>query len=176
MPAPPIPPNPEKDALLHAVSQRLVAQTNRTVDSNKAAISPLLAQQTALRNAHSTLVAELDNLSQVSAALDTNERILRTATHEAEAIMRDAAGRRRPEVDEVVVCPTVVGSQLYNLVADFKACEEVRGALGRGLDGGRIGLEVFVKQTRSLAREEFLKKALARKVAQGMGLDERRWA
>ena len=89
--------------------------------------------------------------------------------------MRDAAGRRRPDVDEVVVCPTVVGSQLYNLVADMKACEEARGALGRGLDRGRVGLEIFVKQTRSLAREEFLKKALARKVARGMGLDERKW-
>lgn len=89
--------------------------------------------------------------------------------------MRDAQGRRRPEVDEVLVCPTIVGGQLYTLVAEEKACEEARLALGRGLDKGRVGLEVFVKQTRTLAREEFLKKALIRKVARGMGLDDARW-
>jgi ESCRT-I complex subunit TSG101 len=94
---------------------------------------------------------------------------------EAEKVMRDAAGRRRPEVDEVLVCPTMVGSQLYALVAEEKACGDARVALGRGLDKGRLPLDVFVKQTRSIAREEFLKKALIRKIAQGMGLDERAW-
>lgn len=89
--------------------------------------------------------------------------------------MRDASGRRRPEVDEVLVCPTVVGGQLYNLVAEERACEEARLALGRGLDKGRIALDVFVKQTRSLAREEFLRKATIRKVAKGLGLDQDRW-
>lgn len=93
----------------------------------------------------------------------------------AEGVMRDAAHRKRPEIDEILVCPTVVGSQLYNLVADQKACEEARLVLVRGLDRGRISLDVFVKQTRSCAREEFLKKALRKKVAKGMGLDERAW-
>lgn len=94
---------------------------------------------------------------------------------QADGVMRDAKGRRRPEVDEVLVCPTVVGNQLYNLVAEQKASEEVRMSLGRALDKGRISLEVYVKQTRALAREEYFKKALIRKVARGMGLDEKRW-
>jgi len=94
---------------------------------------------------------------------------------EAEKVMKDAAGRPRPDIDDVLVCPTVVGSQLYSLVADEKACEDARVALGRGLDKGRITLDVFVKQTRSLAREEFLKKALIRKIALGMGLEEHPW-
>jgi ESCRT-I complex subunit TSG101 len=175
LPAPPIPPNPEKDALLHALSQTLVAQTHRTLESNKSAVAPLLAQQSALRNAQQVLQSELEQLQQLDGILDTNERVLGKAMHEAEQVMRDAAGRRRPEVDEILVCPTVVGSQLYNLVADQKSCEEARLMLIRGLDRGRINLDVFVKQTRSLAREEFLKKALLKKVARGMGLDERQW-
>jgi ESCRT-I complex subunit TSG101 len=175
LPAPPIPPNPEKDALLHALSQTLVAQTYRTLESNKSAVAPLLAQQSALRNAQQVLQSELEQLQQLDGILDINERVLGKAMHEAEQVMRDAAGRRRPEVDEILVCPTVVGSQLYNLVADQKSCEEARLMLIRGLDRGRINLDVFVKQTRSLSREEFLKKALLKKVARGMGLDERQW-
>jgi ESCRT-I complex subunit TSG101 len=145
------------------------------LESNKSAVTPLLAQQSALRNAQSVLQSELDQLQQLDSILDTNEHVLGQAMHEAEQVMRDAAGRRRPEVDEILVCPTVVGSQLYNLVADQKSCEEARLMLIRGLDRGRISLDVFVKQTRSLAREEFLKKALLKKIAKGMGLDDRQW-
>jgi ESCRT-I complex subunit TSG101 len=175
LPAPPIPPNPEKDALLQAISQALIAETQRTMESNKTAVSHLLAQQSALRAAHGVLQAELDTIQSLDATLDNNERVLRSAMQEAEKVMKDTAGRPRPDIDDVLVCPTVVGSQLYSLVADEKACEEARVALVRGLDKGRITLDVFVKQTRSLAREEFLKKALIRKIAVGMGLEERPW-
>jgi ESCRT-I complex subunit TSG101 len=135
----------------------------------------LTAQQQALRNAHAVLQSELEQLQQLDRALESNENILRSTMQEAEKVMHDATGRRRPEVDEVLVCPTVVGGQLYNLVAEQRACEEARLALGRGLDKGRVSLEVFVKQTRTLAREEFLKKSLIRKASRGMGLDERAW-
>lgn len=118
---------------------------------------------------------ELEQLQNLDSALDSNERVLRGAIDEADNVMRDASGKKRPEVDDVLVCPTVVGSQLYALVADEKACEAARVALVRGLDKGRVSLDVFVKQTRSLAREEYLKKALIRKIAAGMGLEQRPW-
>jgi ESCRT-I complex subunit TSG101 len=175
VPAPPIPPNPEKDALLHALSQTLVSQTCQVLASNASANPALGAQQTSLRNAQLRLQSELEQLQLLDQALTSNERILQETMREAEQVMRDASGRRRPEVDELLVCPTVVGGQLYALVAEERACEEARLALGRGLDKGRIGLDVFVRQSRSLAREEFLKKALIRKVAKGMGLDLERW-
>ena len=139
-----------------------MAQIRRTLESNQGAIPPLIAQQSALGAAHGELQRELEQLQHLDAILDTNERVLRGAMVEAEKVMRDAAGRRRPEVDEVLVCPTMVGSQLYTLVAEEKTCGDARVALGRGLDKGRVPLDVFVKQTRSIAREEFLKKALIR--------------
>jgi ESCRT-I complex subunit TSG101 len=175
LPVPPVPPNPQKDALMNALSQALVSQTNQIIASNISAATSLEAQQFALRSAHTVLQSELEQLEKLDRALESNERILRNAMQEAELVMRDASGRRRPEVDEVLVCPTVVGGQLYTLVAEEKACEETRLALGRGLDKGRVGLEVFVKQMRMLGREEFLKKALVRKIAKGMGLDDSRW-
>jgi ESCRT-I complex subunit TSG101 len=128
-----------------------------------------------MAQAHASLHDEFARLEQLEGVLDTNERVIRGAMLEAERVMRDAEGRERPEVDDVLVCATAVGAQLYSLVAEERACAECRLALGRALDAGRIALEVFVKQTRSLAREEFLKKALVRKIAQGMGLDEKTW-
>jgi ESCRT-I complex subunit TSG101 len=42
--------------------------------------------------------------------------------------------------------------------------------LGRAVERGRIEPAVFVKTTRSLAREWYLKKALIKKIGRGMGL------
>ncbi|OCK82584.1 UEV-domain-containing protein [Lepidopterella palustris CBS 459.81] len=172
IPAPPIPPNPEKDALLTALSSTLVAQIRQTVADNNNAIAPLQAQQFALREAQARLQAEVDQLQQLDAALASNEQILRDAMVEADRVMEEARTREVPDVDEVLVAPTVVGGQLYSLCAEERACAEALFVLGRALDKGRIGADVFIKQTRSLAREQFLKKALIKKIARGMALDE----
>lgn len=115
---------------------------------------------------------------------------------DADGVVEEAKRRKDPPgVDEVLVAPTVVGGQLYELCAEERALEEARGVIGRGLDRGRVGVEVWAKvssivcspplsvrtglmacqQTRSLAREQFLKKALIKKIAKGMGLLEERW-
>lgn len=88
--------------------------------------------------------------------------------------MASASKRQPPSVDEVLVAPTVVGGQLYELVAEEQAIGDAIFVLGRGLDGGRVGVDGWLRLTRGLARERFLKKALVRKIVRGMGLDEGR--
>jgi ESCRT-I complex subunit TSG101 len=67
------------------------------------------------------------------------------AMREADRVMEDAAKRRVPDVDDVLVAPTVVGGQLYVLAAEERGLKEGMFVLGRGLDKGRVGAEVFVK-------------------------------
>jgi ESCRT-I complex subunit TSG101 len=145
IPAPPIPPNPEKDALLKALSSTLIAQLNQTVISNQSAMRPLQAQQNALRQAHARLQSELDQLQQLDAALASNESILLNSMREADRVIEESRTRKVPDVDEVLVAPTVVGNQLYVLCAEERAVGEAMFVLGRGLDGGRVGFDVFVK-------------------------------
>ncbi|KAF1349414.1 UEV-domain-containing protein [Lizonia empirigonia] len=172
LPVPPVPPNPQKDALLTALSQALVSQTRQIVASNQAAVAPLRAQQQALQIAYARLQAELGELQQLDAALASNEQILKGAMLEADRAMEDARRRQAPDVDDVLVAPTVVGQQLYTLAAEERGIADALFVLARALDKGRITADVFVKQTRSLAREQFLKKALIKKIAKGMALDE----
>ena len=94
---------------------------------------------------------------------------------DADTCIANAKHQPVPAVDEVLVGPTVVGEQLYGLVADERACAESRAVLGRALDRGRVGCEGWARGVRGLAREEFLKKALVRKCAIGMGLREGEW-
>lgn len=172
IPVPPVPPNPEKDALLRTLSQSLVSQIHQTVSSNMSALGPLQAQHDALQTAHARLQGELGELQQLDAALAANEQVLNGAMVEADRVMKDARQRKVPDVDDVLVAPTMVGGQLYTLAAEEQGISDAIFVLGRALDKGRVRPEVFVKQTRSLAREQFLKKALIRKIAVGMALDE----
>jgi ESCRT-I complex subunit TSG101 len=128
-------------------------------------------------------------MQQLDAALASNERILKDTMMEADRVMNDASRSAAPNVDDVLVAPTVVGGQLYTLAAEERGIQETLFVLGRALDKGRVAPEVFIKvclhysgrrrtaltreqQTRSLAREQFLKKALIKKIARGMALDE----
>ncbi|OMP87891.1 Tumor susceptibility gene 101 protein [Diplodia seriata] len=145
LPVPPVPPNPQKDALLSALSSALVAQTTQTVQGNAAALPSLRAQSAALRAAHARLQQEVDQLQRLDAALASNERVLGEAMREADRAMDDARTRTVPDVDDTLVAPTVVGGQLWGLVAEERGLEEAIFLLGRGLDRGRVGAEVFVK-------------------------------
>ena len=170
IPAPPIPPNPEKDALLTAISHKLTAQMQSTVASNQAALQPLAAQHGAMTNTLYNMQQEHSALMALQGLLTSNETILHNAMQDADNCIASAQHKAVPGVDEVLVAPTVVGQQLYDLIAEEKACVETREVLGRALDRGRISSEAWVKTVRSLAREEFLKKVLIRKCADGMGL------
>lgn len=192
--APPIPPNPEKDALLRAISQALIAQLTRTTSQNYAAIPSLEAQNAAMQQAYRNLSDEVSQLQDLDKMLTSNEKILHETMREADKQLDSVGRKEKPKVDEVLVAPNIVGEQLYGLVADERAIGDTMFALTKALDKGRVGADVYVKvsdqemviplppqvqsivltplkQTRSLAREQFLKKALIQKIGSGMGLD-----
>jgi ESCRT-I complex subunit TSG101 len=170
-PAPPIPPNPEKEHLLHLLSQSLVSQIHQKVNQNTSALAPLRAQSIALQEAHSRLNNELSQLTALDNTLTTNERILHQALSDCDRVITDSKSTPQPPIDDVLVAPTVASTQLWNLQADEAAIREALWCLQRAVGAGRVGSEVFIKMTRSLARELFLKMALSKKVAKGLGLD-----
>lgn len=174
--APPIPPNPEKDALLAAASRTLTQHLHSALASNAAFLPPLRAQNTALQTTLQRLQQEQQALTSLDVLLTSNEAILHKAMRDADECIQNAKHRTVPGVDEVLVAPTVVGEQLYEVVAEEKACVDARGMLGRALDRGRVGSEDWVKRARGMAREEFLKRVIIKKCARGLGLNmEEEW-
>lgn len=113
---------------------------------------------------------EMQALESMSALLNTNASVLHTALHDADAMINSSQHRTAPSVDELLVAPTVVGNQLYELVSEERSIGDTLFVLGRAVERGRISPAVFAKMTRSLAREWYLKKALAKKIGRGMGL------
>ncbi|KAM0315035.1 hypothetical protein ACHAPQ_011678 [Fusarium lateritium] len=168
--APPIPPNPEKDALLRQLAQTLYSIRMRSRQQNDSSMSGLQAQRTAMLSAIPAFQSEGGQLAQLSNVLTSNSNILRDALHKADGVIEGSTSHPVPDVDELLVAPTVVANQLYALVAEERALGDAIFTLGRAVERGRITPAVFAKMTRHLAREWYLKKALVRKIGQGMGL------
>jgi ESCRT-I complex subunit TSG101 len=170
VPAPPIPPNPEKDALLHQLAQTLHAMRVRSRTHNESSLQGLQAQRTAMLTSLDTLQSDLSSLSSLSALLSSNTSILKSSLRQADAVIESSARQEPPAIDELLVAPTVVGNQLYDLVAEERALGDAIFVLGRAVERGRVAPATFAKMTRSMAREWFLKKALIKKIGRGMGL------
>lgn len=199
-PAPPIPPNPEKDALLHAISKTLSQTLHSNVSQSESAAHSLLSQSHSLHAAIATLQAEITSLTSLNSTLQLNTGILTDSLHRADGVIGDAqsrlstttattsspaitpssstdltspggTGTALPPIDEILVAPTVVGKQLYDLVAEEAGIQQAIYALQNALVRGVIGVETWSRHTRGLAREAFLKRALSRKVARGLGLE-----
>lgn len=170
-----MPPNPEKDALLNALTQALSTQLNSTLTSTTAALAPLRAQNIALSSALNALQHEHAHLRALEAQVQANESTLHSSLKEADRAIADAKQRPVPDIDETLIPPRVLDNQLYNLVAEEKSCVAAREVLGKGLDRGRLGAEQWVRSMRGVAREEWLKKWLVRRAAVGMGLQGVSW-
>jgi ESCRT-I complex subunit TSG101 len=121
-------------------------------------------------NALTNMQAEIQALESLNGLLTTNTNILHTALHDADAVIDSSQHRTAPNMDELLVAPTVVGNQLYELVSEERSLGDALFVLGRAVERGRITPTVFAKMTRSLAREWYLKKALVKKIGRGMGL------
>lgn len=141
------------------------------------------------------LQGEVTALTALHSTLQSNTAILQQTIHRADATIADAQARSAsagssgtpssstaagtsdshsglPPIDEVLVAPTVVGKQLYDLVADEQGLQHALYALQSALVRGVVGVDSWSRHTRGLAREAFLKRALIRKIGRGMGLEE----
>lgn len=166
------PPNPEK---LQAI-ENLEAQLNYIINNVLGAESAQDDQ--AIQYAEQTLTwmeAQLENQNTEFQRLDQacydNETILTEKIDQAKRVISEAKTRQKPNIDEILCAENVVYNQLYDLVAEDHAIEDTVYVLGRALDKDRIQLDPFLKHTRTLAREQFLKKALVKKISNQIGLD-----
>jgi ESCRT-I complex subunit TSG101 len=122
-----------------------------------------------------TLNSELANLKTLHATLSSNISLLQSSLTKADGTISSAHTRASrneiPAVDEMLTAPTVVARQLYDAACEERGIEAAILALQEGFVRGRVSSEVWARRTRELAREEFKRRWMVRKIGQGMGLD-----
>lgn len=165
---PPRPPNPE---LL-----RLHSQIHAKLTSELASLSQAMALDTERLHAHQTDLlsgepAIRDEMARLEAVRDVCRTVagrMRGTVEQGERNIAELKRKGDPEVDELVCSTTIVHNQLINLVAEDNAIEDTIYHLHRALNTGRVDLERFLRTTRVLAEEQFLKRALIEKIQSGM--------
>lgn len=157
--------------LLHNLGRAIYSQRQHTLNRTTSSLPGLDAQHKAMLNTLSNMQAEIQALESLNTLLNNNTNILHTALHDADAVIESSQHRTAPNVDELLVAPTVVANQLYDLVCEERSLGDALFVLGRAVEKGRITPAVFSKMTRTLAREWYLKKALVKKIGNGMGLN-----
>ncbi|KAL5529055.1 hypothetical protein ACEPAG_5029 [Sanghuangporus baumii] len=167
-PPPPRPPNPQTVALhnallssFHDAVQRLATTHADTLARQRAAQAELLAAPEAIRDESARLQAVRDVCRVVGDRWET-------LVTDGERQLGEMRRRGEVSVDEMVCASSIVGNQLINLVAEDNAIEDTIYHLHRALNSGRIDLERFLRTTRVLAEEQFLKRALIEKILRGL--------
>ncbi|KAL5490480.1 STP22 [Sanghuangporus weigelae] len=167
-PPPPRPPNPQTVALHNALLssfrdavQRLATTHADTLARQRAAQVELLAAPEAIRDESARLQAVRDVCRVVGDRWET-------LVTDGECQLGELRRRGEVSVDEMVCASSIVGNQLINLVAEDNAIEDTIYHLHRALNSGRIDLERFLRTTRVLAEEQFLKRALIEKILRGL--------
>lgn len=175
-PPPQLPPNPQKQELLRILEERLEEYVDKSIkpkiDIDDAALTHTKETLDYYENCLEREKTELDSLSR---AADDNSRILSEKINQARKLLvEDISQRKVPHVDEIITTETTVYNQLYDLVSEDRAIDDTLFALQHAFDLEKIKLETFMKLVRTLAREQFVKKALWVKISEELGLQTSR--
>ena len=171
MPAPPRPMNPAVTELHTKVHQQLsmrVAEMYAAQTQSDAQLRMLLDD---LERGAPALEDEMQRLRAVRDVCVTNTQRLSTMMDTAKRTTWELEARPEPDVDHMMSATSLVENQLLQLMADDQAIEDTLYQLSRALYSEQLSLDRFIKHTRMLSREQFLKRALAQNIAQGLGWD-----
>ena len=165
------PPNPQKLEAIEKLKTAMVDITLRheqtMINENDARLAQNSETLSWMENVVNTEVSELQRLI---AASKENEDILKSKIEQAKTVINDANSRPDPNIDDVVCAENVVYNQLYDLVTEDYAIEDTIYVLSKALENDRINLDTFLKHIRTLAREQFMKRALVEKIKNQINL------
>ncbi|KAK9894358.1 UEV-domain-containing protein [Cystobasidium minutum MCA 4210] len=164
------PPRPTNPALLN-MRRALYAQLVHHLHTLQAHLN---TENEHLRALHADLLkgepAILDEMQRLEAVRDVCVSVrdrMSEVVGTAQNNIQDLSTRPEIEVDELICGTNVVHNQLLELVAEDNALEDAIYHLGRYFNSdtrNQDELERFLKRSRILAREQFMKRALVNKI------------
>lgn len=168
-PAPPRPPNPELLYMHNLLYNKIQARIHhlRTTSEQSQEQMKLLSDD--LDRGEMAVKDEMARLEAVRDICRSTGDQLEQTVEAAKQRIAELHAREEPDIDGVLSATSLVGNQLIELVAEDNAIEDTLYHLGRALNSEVLDLDRFLKQTRFLAREQFMRRALAQKISQGMG-------
>ncbi|KTW29979.1 uncharacterized protein T551_01923 [Pneumocystis jirovecii RU7] len=103
---------------------------------------------------------------------EKNISILKERIEASEFLIRKYKNIEEYPIDDVVIPKNHLSEQFYELISDQKSIEDAIYVLWKMLESERIDLDTFLKHTRNLAQEQFMKKALIKKINQKLEISQ----
>ncbi|WOO85279.1 Tumor susceptibility protein [Vanrija pseudolonga] len=169
---PPAPSKPPPPSLLHLHSillPHLHASLPPLLHSLEHSRAQLRERGEDLASGEPAIRDEMARLEAVKKVCDAVGKKVGDVVERGGARVAELEAKGDPSVDEVVVGISIVHNQLIDLVAEDNALEDTIYHLTRALDAERIDLDRYLKAVRSLAREQYMKRALIERILQGLG-------
>ncbi|KAG2172955.1 hypothetical protein INT44_004696 [Umbelopsis vinacea] len=169
-PAPSQAPSPgDLTPLQQQVYRKLVDRMKEFKMSVSVDMDRLLEANKQLNSGEHQIAYEHQVLVDVKQRLQNNIEIVKQKNQELEKAVEDLNAIPDIEVDESLCGTTVVYNQLFDLVAEDNAVVDTIYYLSRALNSEVIDLATFMKLTRALSKDQFMKRALVQKIRDSVG-------
>ncbi|WVW82373.1 hypothetical protein I302_104380 [Kwoniella bestiolae CBS 10118] len=169
-PLPPSKPPPPSLQHLHSILlPHLQASLPPLMHSLQSTQQHLIERKEDLVSGEPAIKDEMARLEAVRKVCDSTGRKLAEVVKQGEDRVNELEGKGEIGVDELVCGISIVHNQLIDLVAEDNAIEDTIYHMTRALDAERVDLDRYLKSIRSLAREQYMKRALIERILQGMG-------
>ncbi|ORX71197.1 hypothetical protein DL89DRAFT_321594 [Linderina pennispora] len=142
-----------------AIFDRVFEAVKKSSEKHAKMNKELLDQSANLNSGAGVIAEERRQLTESQRQLEGNIRVL-----EAKVAELQAKKTAFPE-------PARVGDQLFDLAGEISAADDVLYYLGKSLDDGKLPLNIYMRQVRKLAQQQFMAKALANKIRSLCQLD-----
>ncbi|KAG8932910.1 hypothetical protein FRC02_000337 [Tulasnella sp. 418] len=162
------PPNPELLQLHAKLHQKFTTELASLAQTLSSDSERLRSTQTDLLNGEPAIRDEMARLVAVRDVCKSVAGRMKVLVEAADSNVNELRRKGDPEVDELICSTTIVYNQLIDLVAEDNAIEDTMYHLHRALNAGRIDLDRYLRVTRVLAEEQFMKRALIEKITSGI--------
>ncbi|ORY73698.1 UEV domain-domain-containing protein [Protomyces lactucae-debilis] len=124
-----------------------------------------------LKEYESNLIQSQATYERTIASCAKNESVLSDRLGKAKGVINEMMLNPQLDIDECLIAQNRVYNQLYELTSEEAAIDDTIYALGRALENERLDLDMFLKHSRTLAREQFMRRALILKITDLLEID-----
>ncbi|KAJ2706590.1 suppressor protein stp22 of temperature-sensitive alpha-factor receptor and arginine permease [Coemansia sp. IMI 203386] len=148
-----------------AIFDRVSQAVERSREKHTRVNKELLDQSANLNSGAGVIAEERKQLMESQRQLTANISVLENKLNELNAKKTEFPDASQvADVSKVFRGQTPAMEQLFDLAGEIAAIDDTLYLLGRALNDGKLSLNIYMRQVRKLAQQQFLAKALALKI------------
>lgn len=150
-------------SLRSALLEKITKSTTLIVSQKNSEMDMLVGLNQEIQQSHDAILNGLARIWDENEANKYKIVHVREKISSLETLLKSLESIARVNPDDILQFRTIY-RQMLDLLAEDSAIEDTIYYLGKALNSGELELSLFLKHVRSLAREQFLKRALFEKI------------